>query len=309
MIYLIYGEEQYLVRDFISRVIEKNKGAAIEKLDSPSLNSLVEIISIPSLFSPDRIIIAEDLALNEDSEKFASALQTMPPNLTLIIKKADGFDKRTKFYKTIEPICEIHEFKSIPEWEEGKLSEFVIGAFAKLNKKITRDNADILVENVGRNMALLNAEIEKISTYAGDKNTIEISDIEDVVTRSGWDSFAFVNLVVGRDYKNALKTIERLLSENEEPSNLLALASSQYRDMFKVKLLASNGASVNEIMGRMKKTSYYYINKLFMAVKHFRLEELEHGLERFYEADLKIKSGYSPRVVFPLLLSELMPNV
>ena len=64
------------------------------------------------------------------------------------------------------------------------------------------------------------------------------------------------------------------------------------------------GHELSQIASLLK-ASPYYIKRLYNYSKRFEIEELKNGLQRMYDADLKIKSGYSGRVELSLLLASL----
>lgn len=304
MIYLLFGEEQYLVKKTLSRVLAEHKDAAVEKLDAPELLSLVETINIPSLFAPQRVIIVDSLDLSEADDNFISCLSSLPQGVTLILKNPAGLDRRSKVFKAISSLGEVHECKPIPEWEESQVVEFVINAFAEYKKKIDTDLARILVEGVGRNLGLLQSEAQKITTYMGERAVVDKSDIEKLMVRSGWDAYSFAQAVLDKNCPLALKTLIELIREKENPVELLGLLSAQMRMLFKIKLLASMGQNPPQIAKRLK-ASPYYINRLYEASRNFKLEKLKDALGLLYNTDLKLKSGYDHKTELSLLVTEL----
>lgn len=307
MIYLLYGEEQYLVNDELSRITKSHAGASIEKFISPKFSDLIEAISIPSLFSPNRLIIVEDLDFSQENEKFIPSISDLSDSVSLVIKNPEGLDKRSKTYKAIEARSEVHEFRMIPEWEEDKIAEFVKKGFEKQGKKISTDNAYLLVDGAGRNLGILSSEILKISTYAGEKQTIEKEDIEKLMARGGWDAFSLSQAVFLKNRALALKMAENLINDNEDPIALLGLLASQFRTLYKVKLLAGRGDNPSQISRRLK-ASQFYINKLFENSRIFKLDEIQNAMEAIYYTDLRLKSGYAAKSELSILISDILQN-
>lgn len=304
MIYLLYGEEQLLIDKKLASILEKNKNAGVEKFDAPEPKILIETISIPSLFAPVRVLIITNLDLSGDVENLMDSFANLPPGISLIIKNPIGLDKRSKIYKTIESYGEVHEFKAIPQWEEESIIDFVIKTFADNKKKISRDGAYLLVEGVGRNLALISSEIEKICTYLGQKEEVEPKDLETIIVKSGWDAFSFAENVLNRNSSQAASLLQRLLRDKEDPIGLLGLLSSQFRTLYKIKLLSAKSPDPGQITRRLK-ASPFYIKKLLDKAKKFTLGELKRAIEIMYNADLAIKSGQKPENILALLVADL----
>ncbi|OGC15882.1 DNA polymerase III subunit delta [candidate division WOR-1 bacterium RIFOXYC2_FULL_37_10] len=304
MIYLLYGEEQFLVKEEYLRILAKHPNYSKEILQDVSASQIVEMVSMPSLFYPQRIIVLDEFDFEKSSDLLVDCLSNIPEGVIVIIKNPLEMDKRSKLYKMINSKGEVHEFKTIPEWEEDKAVSFVKKMFLRFGKKISDEDARFLVEGVGRNLSLLYSEIEKIATYLGGYELVARNDIEALMTRSGWDLFTFLNAVFAKDSSLSFVTLDRLFKDNEEPISLLSFLSSQYRTLFKTKLLASMGHELSQIASLLK-ASPYYIKRLYNYSKRFEIEELKNGLQRMYDADLKIKSGYSGRVELSLLLASL----
>src|SRR3989339_774926 len=163
MIYLLYGEEQFLVKEEYLRILAKHPNYSKEILQDVSASQIVEMVSMPSLFYPQRIIVLDEFDFEKSSDLLVDCLSNIPEGVIVIIKNPLEMDKRSKLYKMINSKGEVHEFKTIPEWEEDKAVSFVKKMFLRFGKKISDEDARFLVEGVGRNLSLLYSEIVKIT--------------------------------------------------------------------------------------------------------------------------------------------------
>ena len=130
-LYLLHGNEQFLIKKEISSILAKNPNASVEKDLSLDLKTLVEMASMPSLFSPERIYIVDSPDFSDDISFFINFLEGgIPSGVSIIIKNPESFDRRNKFYKVIEKHAKIIEFKKIPEWDEDKAAQFLVKIFS-----------------------------------------------------------------------------------------------------------------------------------------------------------------------------------
>lgn len=117
-IYLLYGEERFLIRRELEQIKKLNPGAAVEILSEIPAAELAEKIFLPSLFSPSRILIINDFDFSDEAGALEKALACIPPSLTLVFVYPKNLDGRTRIYKAIEDqACEI-ECRRIPEWKK-----------------------------------------------------------------------------------------------------------------------------------------------------------------------------------------------
>lgn len=304
MIYLIFGDEKFLIKEEIDKIIAKSDGASVEKLDSPDPATLVELISLPSLFFGKRLIIIYQYDFSLENDSLIESTNNLPNDLTLVFREPQNMDRRSKLYKALEKKSKILEFKSCSPWEEAPLVSFVIERFKKNGKEIKKEDAYILVDGVGLDMLLLDSEIQKISTYLGEEKNVDREAIETLMIKSGWDYFSFVNSFFDRNIRASISILDRLLKDREDPVKLLSFFSAQVRSLFKVKILAQQGLKPFEISKALKKSSSYYVNRLFDISSKFKTEEIYKTLNLAYEADLKLKRGYDPKTEMCLMLTE-----
>lgn len=300
----MYGEERYLIRSEIQRIRELLPSAEVETLEGPSPQELIEKISLPALFAPQRILILRDFDFAE-SERLGQYLADLPPDLVLVFDSPVGVDRRQKGFKLIEQLAEVIECRSIPEWEEDKLIEWVIDQARRLDKNISRSAAELLIEFSGRNLGLLATELEKLAIYLKDREEIKEEDIRTLTSRTGYDAFTLAEALRERNAPRAFAALKQLFDDREDMVKLLGLLSSQVRNLYKTKLLKERKFNQYQIAQALK-TSPYFIGKLYQTADRFGRDELEEDLDHLFETDLNLKSGFDPKTEMYLLLTELI---
>lgn len=308
MIYIIYGEEQYLIDEKIKSIVNQNKSASIDKCASPKSAELSEMLMIPSLFSPQKIIIVDSFDMSLLSSELLSAIKSIPDAIILVFKNPEGMDFRNKLQKELSQKSTVLEYKEIPEWEEETVIDFIVKKFKELKKEISRENAGLIVQSIGRNLSLIDSEIEKIATYLGHKSIVGHVDLENMISAEFWGNFSLINAMFARDNKKALVLLNKMLKDNEEPVKVLSFLSSQFSTLNKVKYLSQKGLNANQMAARLKRVSPYYIKKLIDVAARFSMEEVGAALRNMLESDIRMKSGYNQRLELEMLVANTYSN-
>jgi len=298
---ILLGDERFLIRKEIERIKHNNPQAEVETLDDISPSELAEKISLPSLFSPRKIFILHDF---DFSGCDGSIFSSMPPGVELVFVCPQHLDRRTKEFKSMEKNAEIIECRKVPEWEEEKLVAWIISQANGLGKKISRTCAELLIEFVGFDLGVLSSEIEKLSVYLKDREEIKKEDIEEIVPRTGYDAFTLSSALGEKNRKKSYEALQKLFTDREDPIALFGLISSQFRNLYKAKLLKKQNLN-NFQAAKILKANPYYIGKLMAYSDNFKEDELERSLDLLCQTDLRLKSGFDPKVEFSLLLLEL----
>ena len=303
-LYLIFGEERFLVRREIERLKQEFGPAEIEILEGISPETLAEKITLPLLFAPKKILWLKDFKLQESgSLKFA--LKNIPANLLVIIDSPPRLDRRTNAFKMISSYAEVIEFKGLPEWEEDTVLEFIQAEAKRLGKKLSSECAELILDSVGRSLGLVASELEKLAVFLGDRQEITEEDVRTLISRSGYDSFTLSDAIGERNNKRALEALKKVIEDKEELVKVLGLISSQLRAIYKAKLLMQRGLDRRGVVNALR-AGMFLGNKAYDRAGRFSFDELENGVSALFNADLRMKSGFDQGNEMYLLLAELM---
>jgi len=303
-LYLLFGEERFLIKRKLAEILNQHPGAEIVTLEEPKTAELIEKITTPSLFNPQRVFMVSNYPLFSGEEEIMTLLTNLPAGVILIFDSPPDLDRRKKIFKIIEEKGEVVECRSIPEWQEEELIAGVAALAGELGKTINRSGAELLIEFTGRNLGLLHSELEKLAVYIKDRQEIKEEDIRLLSPRIGVDAYSLSGALLRRDQKGALASLRHLLNDREDPVGLLGLLAVEFRTLYKTKLLKKRGLNQYQISQQIK-SSPYFISKILGAVDRFGEEELESDLKLLYQTDLRLKSGFDSRVELELLVTEL----
>lgn len=294
MIYLIYGTEEYLIKQEINKIIKQSNTNDISyyNLEEASLKNIIDDANSISLFSDKRVLVIENSLIFTGSSKkrndinyLESYLNNSNNNTIMIFTvNYDKLDSRKKIVSQIKKKGHIIEFND----------NYDIKAIVKKmldNYKMSNKNIDILINRVGRNLFLLEQEINKIKTYKDNNYDIEYEDIINLTHKSvDIDIFHFIDNIINKNKNEALESYYEMLKLGEEPIKIIVMLANQFRLIYQVKLLSKNRNNVYDIMKILNQKKYPVEKALAKSYKYDE-KTLLKLLYQLADLDIKIKSG------------------
>lgn len=279
----------------------------IERLNGAdrTIDEIINALSSAPMLGGTRLVMIESLEYEEKDEgKLFGTLQNLDPAITAVFVNYDGVDKRRKFYKLMEKIAEVKEFKRFTEWEQDKTLAWIVGRVKSYGKKIGAHAADLLIEIVGPNLRMLDKEIEKISTYIGERSLIEEQDVSSLASSGEMDAFSLSNAIRDKNTKEAMQSLGRLFRDNQDPHMLIGMLAKLYRMLLQVKCLEEKGMGQYDI-ARELNAKPFFVKKCMEKTNAFSQKEISRNIKLLHAADLKMKSGANIRLTMEMLIPEL----
>jgi len=299
-IYLLYGEETYLLRQFKQRFRkamlppEDTMNYAYYEGDKMVLGEVLDFAQTLPFFAERRLLIIENCPWFSDaSDKLLDFLKQLPETTNLIFVEK-SVDKRSRLYKTLKDLAYVCELK-IPN--EQMLLKWVILQAKEAGKVLDSRTANMLLQKVGVSMDLLTTEVAKLVSYVGERETITAEDIEAIcVPQIDGRIFDMVEAVAKKEVQKAIAFYYDLLSLKEPPLRILSLMMRQYRLMYQVKLGQQKGWGKAEIASKFG--IHPYATGIYMnQAKSYELATLREAMEAGAEVEERIKTGLSGDVL------------
>jgi len=298
-VYLFYGKERYLVRQYENRIKEAllPPGSEIMNFDLyESKSASAEAISYACQTAPFlndyRLVLIRDSKLfvtgrKADSDYMAEVLPDIPESTVLIFIE-DDIDKRIRLFKKLGEIGSVVEFKTPTDKD---LTEWVKVIVKKRGGHIGGEAIKALIRTTAHNMEALSAEIEKLSGFVGEGKEIKLSDIEHVCTIAlETQIFNLVGAVGEKKPERALDIFSNMILMKEQPLVVLTMIIRQFRLVLQSKILAEKGRSDNEI-AKFLSVRGFVVAECLRQANRFKTDELMDALRDCLRADMDIKSG------------------
>ena len=245
-IYLLYGEENYLKKQYKERFVK----ALLPEGDTMNyahyegkgidVREVIDLAETMPFFAERRVLVFENTGFFKSAAgaELADYLKELPETAYFLFVE-DEVDKRGKMYKAVKSKGRAVE---LPFQDENTLKRWVVGQIGRENKKITEADVVYFLNKVGIDMENITKELEKLFCYALERDVITRADIDAVcVTQISNHIFDMVNAVAEKQQKKALDLYYELLTLKEPPMRILFLLTRQYRGLYQVKQLAQKG--------------------------------------------------------------------
>jgi DNA polymerase-3 subunit delta len=305
-IYLIYGDEHYLVQQtkqlLCPAIVDPDDSINFSRFegkeaDVPSIASIAETMPF---FQDRRLILLEDTGfLKKASEDYLEVLKNLP-DTTVIVMVEQEVDKRNKVYKYIKDhgyICEC----TAPD--EKQLMTWCAGLLSRRGKKIRQNDLSYLLSLTSSDMNQLKNELSKLADYVGDREIIDRSDIDEIITVEITNHiFEMITAMASKNQKKAMALYDQLLALKEPPMRILFLIARQFQLMAQMKDMKELRKSSKE-MGSAGGLSPFIAEKYAKQAESFSRKQLLANLEECALAEEMAKTGqWIDRVAVELLI-------
>ncbi len=306
MVYLLYGEETYLLENYVKKIKKNFKelkvGINFIKIDSNNVTELISDIDTPAFGYDKKLIIARDTNLfKKDGRKKVQQNQELVDKISKYIEENNNVINecvdlvfieqevnKNSLYSTIEKIGEIKNF------EELKLPQIITNIKTICNSyKVNVDDATLkyFIECCGTNMQELINEVRKLIEYAGENGTIKKQDIDLLCIRK-IDSVIFdlTDSLGKKNTKEALNVLNNLLYSKEPIQKILITLYNHFKKLYIVKLSERFNKNLAESLG-LKPNQMFLTSKYKMQANYFKENELRSIIEELINLDSNYKIG------------------
>ncbi len=315
-IYLFIGEEYYLIRTRINKIIKDSNADEFNvtkyDLEEVNVSEAIQDAQTTPFMSENKVVIIKNPIfltsskpdVSQNVSAFVKYLLNPSPTCTLII---DAFnlklDERKDVVKKLNKVAIFKECKAMTPvefkgWLRRKLEINGIS--------IGTDAIEAFYERAGNNLANADNEADKLISYVTLKKEVTVSDVLSLVIKEmDTNVFSLSNAIIAKDKEKALNVYNDLLLAGEDPVGLLSLSSRALRESYLVQLLLQEKYSQSDIAREMRVSpgkAYYLVKNAKSIVK----ENVEYFIHRFAELDYKIKRGLiDSKTGFEFLLFEI----
>lgn len=290
---MLFGEEDYLKKSYKDRLIKAIAGddtmnTSFYEGKGINTKAVIDMSETMPFLAEYRLIVAEDTGLFKGSDDaFVEYMKSIPETTVFLFVESD-VDKRSRMYKAVKSegyVCELGR------QDEKSLGIWAARIFADAGKKITQNNMNYLLAKVGTDMEVLSTEIEKLVSYALNKEIIEKEDIDAVcTTQLSVKIFDMIDAISTKNQKKTLDSYYDLLATKEPPMRILFMITRQFNLMLQAKDLSTRGMAKEQIASAMG-VQAFIAGKSVSQSRNFTIGDLKRGLAECVQTEEWIKSG------------------
>lgn len=310
-IYVLYGEEKYLLENIVNK-IKKIFGALQEginyaSLDETNVNNIIAEIETPSFGFDKKLVIVKKSGLlskesksknqNTISKKLAEYVEKnfeiINQSVVIVI-----IEEKVEKCTLLDVLKKLEEKNNVAicEFQKLKLNEIVVRlkkVCALYNVQVDENVLAYLVEISGTSMQNLMNEIRKLIEYVGNDGKITKEDVKLLATQE-IDNIIF-NLTDSmgiKDTKKALDTLKDLIYLKESLQGIMINLYRHFKKLYFIKLAEKekNNINIAELLD-LKPNQMFLMTKYKKQSSYFSEKELRIFLRRMLELEEKYKTG------------------
>ncbi len=311
-IYFLFGEEHYYI-DEISSYIEKN---VLNEADK-SFNQIVfygkdadaeTVISNARRFpmmAPYQVIILKEAQGIKSLEGFIPYFEKPVDSTILVIcYKKDKVDKRTSFYKALSKHVLFDSKKlydnELPRWIKNYLT---------VRKFTISDRAvQLVADSLGRDLAKIANELEKLIINKNDEKEITDTDVElKIGISKEFNIFELINTIATKNSARAFH-IAHHMSKSKEFSIIATLINM---NNFFNKAYIVKSSNIKDKFELQKRFGFnqFQVQDYMAAAQRYSIDELEKCIRIMHEYDLKSKGVNNISATPDELLKEILIKI
>lgn len=297
--YLVYGESFHLIQEQIDKIIKNETNIVTMDLLSVTIEDVLTEARYVSLFEEKKFLIVKNAYLftsakvkDEDVDLLLEYIKNPTPLTTIIFtsyEKIDARKKVTKKFGENNKIINVGDLK--PNDLVNRVRDFV---FSK-KYKIDTESIQYLMNACGNHYDLTYNELNKLFLYYMEPQVIQFEDVKQIVSKSLQDNnFKFVEAVVSKDIRKAIRILDDLYVLKVDPISLFMLLAREYRLMYSAMTLRSMGYPMN-VISKTLGLQDWQTEKSLRASSGYYTETLAEYLKKLALLDYQIKSGETDR--------------
>jgi len=233
---LIQGAESLLADRAISNVIATKSGAqsTIFSADELEVGVITDSLA-PSLFADARVVVIKDLQdlTAECSDEVVSYLENQDENLTLVLWHKGGVKGKALVDKIKKLNPEVIAAEAIKKVSEK--SEFVRAEFKRLDRKVSTEAVNALIDSLGSDLRELSAACSQLASDVALQKVIDENDVARYqMGRVESTGFDVADAALEGNTAIALINLRNALSTGTDPVLIVSALASSLRTLAKV---------------------------------------------------------------------------
>jgi DNA polymerase-3 subunit delta len=319
---LLLGEEPYL-RDICRAqlidqyVPEAARTWAVSRFSAKrdDIQAALDQAQTLPMLSPQQVVFLEEAeAIEELAEKRRDeAVKQLgsyladPAPFTVLVMEATHLDQRMKLSKLLVEKSLVVDagLGEDPDQRSATAVALARTLAKEQGVEFERGAAEDLAECVAADLQRLKIEIEKLSTFAGERKLIRREDVTlMVISERAATVWEMADMIASRQGKRALDFLDRLLRDGEEPLQMLGAMAWMYRKLVEASEIkgAVNGWQAARALQMRPEQAELAVQNSRKISK----PRLLAGMRAFQRADDRLKRGSEDsRAVMEFLITEL----
>lgn len=314
MIYLIYGDEQYLIDEQIDAIIKNNSNSFVTKFDdsfskeSHVFEAMDECLNISLLQEKSLVLYKNPSFLiskekEEINDKFIDYINNPNDLCDLVLYTSySSFNSKLKTFKEANKNAEVKFIKKLDPKRFYELCDSEIEISKIIIDKSTKD---LFIENCGQDLSVFYSGLENLKQFEG-KITIQVLD-QLTYASDDFNEFSLVNSLIDGKLNTSVKLIRKLQSDENSIFRLLSLIAGQLRYLYSVSYYQTIYNNDNDVMEATSTSHPYRLEMARKTLKKISPKNIMKLLYKLSSFDYKLKtdSSIDKKILLELFVSTL----
>src|SRR5579883_1321576 len=323
---LILGKDAYLRDRFRNQVIDAcidpgTREWAVSRFSADEggfENALGQARTVPMLARRQAVVLREVEALEHMSDERKSGVTDTlaayfedPSPFTILVLEARELDQRTKLAKLLmeRALVVAAELPQDPRERSRVATKIASDMARERSSAIEKDAAEELADLCNCDLSAMQAEIEKLSTYAGAGQAISRADVELlVVSERKYSVWELAEVLATRQRARAFQFLANVLEQGEPAPALIGAMAWMFRKLIEAQSLSphTSGYQAAARLGMRAATA----DLALQNARKIPRRQLVRALGTLYEADSRLKGGSrDDRAIMELVVAQLTAPV
>jgi len=304
-VYFIYGEEGYLKEFYVKKLKDKLAGGAFSDFNfhqyeakNSSIDDILQTAQTLPMMAEYVFILVHDYPLDKSSSDVDALKEFFKdiPETCVLVFWYDSIEidlKKNAKWKSIEgAFAKAGSSVNLEKRSEGEIAKLLVNSAKKRNCTIDTNNARYLISVSGNDIQTLFSELEKICAYASGRE-ITKQDIDSLAVKSLQARvYDLSKYILSSNANGAYSVLNTLFSQKEEPISILAVISSCYIDMYRVKCAKAANVNETEIANHYTyKGREFLIRNASRDCRNISFDALRNSIDVLQKADELMKSS------------------
>ena len=296
-VYVVCGAEAFLKREAITRISDQVLGEADRSLALTEYDSNAELAAVLDDLRTLPFLTDRRLVILRDADPFITRYRTeleayfeSPSPTGVLLLDVRTFPKNTRLYKRAQAVgqvveCEPLKGAGVSAWINSRVRD-VYG------KRIEGPAVAMLLDYVGQELGLLDAELQKLTLYVGQRASLAAADVEACVGNTREEQiWGLLSAVAAGNEAAALSLWEHVWdTDRAAPARAIGGIAFKVRQLLTAKRAQEGGAAPQQLAGMLGLWGNN-AQRLRAELDAFTTAQVEQMLTRLLEADVGAKSG------------------
>ena len=310
--YILYGEEEFLMEDFVNFIRKKLNPAfsefnfiTISQETTDYLDAISKIESVPMMDVQKVIYFPEFMTRNtaknqwskKEMEQFVQRVENLSKDTWLIMKIATE-DRKNTIYKSLETHCKCLNLKKLTDRELYSYIQYQLN-----QKKVTLsdqvikqfiDRSGYLDKLSNKTLYDINSDLNKVISFLLQEKVVDENMLDQLMSpKNSKTIFDLENYIFTGNVKESFKLYEILELHNKSPEFQLSLLSILFKKLaiyMKAGYLLNQGYSQGKIAKELN-VNTFYLTKALSLKQRYSYQESLVILNELNDIDYRYKIG------------------